>query len=33
LVGLRERAARAGGHLIVASVPGGGTELLVEVPG
>jgi signal transduction histidine kinase len=33
LVGLRERAARAGGHLGVASVPGGGTELLVEVPG
>jgi signal transduction histidine kinase len=33
LVGLRERAARAGGHLTVASVPGGGTELLVEVPG
>jgi signal transduction histidine kinase len=33
LVGLRERAARAGGHLSVASAPGGGTELLVEVPG
>jgi signal transduction histidine kinase len=33
LVGLRERAARAGGQLSVASVPGGGTELLVEVPG
>ena len=33
LTGLRERAARAGGSLRVASVPGGGTELLVEVPG
>ncbi len=33
LLGLRERAARAGGQLSVASVPGGGTELLVEVPG
>jgi signal transduction histidine kinase len=33
LVGLRERAARAGGRLVVAPVPGGGTELLVEVPG
>jgi signal transduction histidine kinase len=33
LVGLRERATRAGGQLSVASVPGGGTELLVEVPG
>ena len=33
LVGLQERAARAGGQLSVASVPGGGTELLVEVPG
>jgi signal transduction histidine kinase len=33
LVGLRERAARAGGQLVVAPVPGGGTELLVEVPG
>jgi signal transduction histidine kinase len=33
LLGLRERAARVGGHLSVASVPGGGTELLVEVPG
>ena len=33
LLGLRERAARAGGRLSVASVPGGGTELLVEVPG
>lgn len=33
LVGLRERAARAGGRLSVASVPGGGTELRVQVPG
>ena len=33
LLGLHERAARAGGQLSVASVPGGGTELLVEVPG
>ncbi len=33
LVGLEERAARAGGSLTVTSVPGGGTELLVEVPG
>ena len=33
LVGLRERAACAGGRVSVAPVPGGGTELLVEVPG
>jgi signal transduction histidine kinase len=33
LLGLRERAARLGGRLDVAPAPGGGTTLLVEVPG
>ncbi|RBY82051.1 sensor histidine kinase [Geodermatophilus sp. TF02-6] len=33
LLGLRERAARVGGRVSVASAPGSGTELLVEVPG
>jgi signal transduction histidine kinase len=33
LLGLRERAARLGGRLDVAGAPGGGTTLLVEVPG
>jgi signal transduction histidine kinase len=33
LLGLRERAARLGGRLDVAAPPGGGTTLLVEVPG
>jgi signal transduction histidine kinase len=33
LLGLRERAARLGGRLDVAAAPGGGTTLLVEVPG
>jgi signal transduction histidine kinase len=33
LLGLRERAARIGGRLDVATAPGGGTTLLVEVPG
>ncbi|MGY1808153.1 sensor histidine kinase [Blastococcus sp. SYSU D00669] len=33
LVGIRERAARVGGRLDVRSAPGGGTTLLVEVPG
>lgn len=32
LVGMHERAGRAGGRLAVASVPGGGTELTVLVP-
>jgi signal transduction histidine kinase len=29
---MRERAERIGGHLTLHSTPGGGTELLVEVP-
>ncbi len=33
LLGLRERAARLGGRLEFAATPGGGTTLLVEVPG
>ncbi|MGK5112113.1 MULTISPECIES: sensor histidine kinase [unclassified Geodermatophilus] len=33
LLGLEERAARVGGRLRVESQPGGGTALLVEVPG
>ncbi|NYJ06733.1 sensor histidine kinase [Petropleomorpha daqingensis] len=33
LVGIRERAAQLGGRLDVTSAPGGGTTLLVEVPG
>jgi signal transduction histidine kinase len=33
LLGLRERAARLGGRLDVVPSPGGGTTLLVEVPG
>src|SRR4051812_3654792 len=33
LLGLRERATRLGGRLDVAATPGGGTTLLVEVPG
>jgi signal transduction histidine kinase len=33
LLGLRERATRLGGRLDVAAAPGGGTTLLVEVPG
>jgi signal transduction histidine kinase len=33
LLGLEERAARVGGRLRVESEPGGGTALLVEVPG
>ncbi|TYB43318.1 sensor histidine kinase [Actinomadura chibensis] len=32
LVGMHERAGRAGGRLAVASVPGGGTEITVLVP-
>jgi signal transduction histidine kinase len=32
LVGIRERAARMGGHLTVHSRAGAGTELVVEVP-
>ena len=33
LLGLRERAARLGGRLDVVPAPGGGTTLVVEVPG
>jgi signal transduction histidine kinase len=33
LLGLRERATRLGGRLDVVTPPGGGTTLLVEVPG
>jgi signal transduction histidine kinase len=33
LIGLRERATRLGGRLDVTPSPGGGTTLLVEVPG
>ncbi|GLU47763.1 sensor histidine kinase [Nocardiopsis ansamitocini] len=32
LVGMRERAARAGGHLTLASAPGAGTVLTLRVP-
>jgi len=32
LIGMRERAERIGGHLTLHSTPGGGTELLIEVP-
>ncbi|TYK48338.1 sensor histidine kinase [Actinomadura decatromicini] len=32
LVGMHERAGRAGGRLAVASIPGGGTEITVLVP-
>ena len=32
LTGMRERAERIGGHLTLRSVPGEGTELVVEVP-
>jgi len=32
LIGMRERAARIGGHLTLESKPGAGTDLRVEVP-
>ena len=32
LTGIRERAAHAGGHMALESLPGTGTTLTVEVP-
>jgi nitrate/nitrite-specific signal transduction histidine kinase len=33
LAGIRARAERVGGHLVVRAAPGRGTEVLVSVPG